>query len=453
MIKIELNNKITLRGVPAGIVNILEEELIVDNPNYLDAQTRGRVTVGIPKQIKLLKYNKKGDHYTLPKGYYYKLIEMLRDKDYTIDNRQPTLKSIPIEFKGKLKRDQLRAGMLILNRSYGVLKAPTGSGKTIITLWVIARRSVPTLIVVHTKELMYQWKEKIQQFLTTEPNQIGLIGDGHREFKDITISIVNSLTKIDIGEFAGQVIVDECHRVPSTTFSNAVGKINTNHLLGLTATDKRSDKLDLLIFHYMGGLIHEIKPKSLQEKGRILKPKLRVVKTGFYYPMKGIYERRPMLQKMVDDQKRNSIILREVRERIKKYPRGVALVISDRIDHCKYLFGSLENEGSELLTGNTPSKQRREVIGRLQAGASKVLVATGQLIGEGFDLPSLSSIFLTFPIKFSGRLQQYIGRIVRVMEGKDNPIIYDFSDSCWYLQHSLRKRMEHYEEMEILEDI
>jgi superfamily II DNA or RNA helicase len=90
------------------------------------------------------------------------------------------------------------------------------------------------------------------------------------------------------------------------------------------------------------------------------------------------------------------------------------------------------------------------VIEKLQQGISNILIATGQLIGEGFDLPQLSSVFLTTPIKFDGKLQQIIGRIVRIAEGKEKAIIYDFSDNNWLLQHNLKSRMEFYKKEGIL---
>ena len=64
----------------------------------------------------------------------------------------------------------------------------------------------------------------------------------------------------------------------------------------------------------------------------------------------------------------------------------------------------------------------------MQDGECHYLIATGQLIGEGFDLPGISSIFLGTPVKFSGRLIQYIGRALRPAPGKDKALIFDFLD-------------------------
>jgi superfamily II DNA or RNA helicase len=285
MITMKINSRLRLCGLPEDIIKQVREELTIDNPLYAEAQEKGRLTRGIPKQLRLMKRNRDKNYYSMPRGYYYRMCELIKNHKVQIYNETVVAKLIDVSFKGKLRRDQTRGGMLINENTCGVLKAPTGGGKTVIAIWTIAKRKVPTLIVVHTKELMYQWKEKLHQFLNINSDQVGLVGDGHRNFKDITIGIVNSLAKMEIPDKYGTLIVDECHRVPATTFANVVEKMSTRYLLGLTATDRRSDGLDELIYRYMGGLVHEIKTKNLQESGDILKPEVKIIETDYSYYM------------------------------------------------------------------------------------------------------------------------------------------------------------------------
>jgi superfamily II DNA or RNA helicase len=97
-----------------------------------------------------------------------------------------------------------------------------------------------------------------------------------------------------------------------------------------------------------------------------------------------------------------------------------------------------------LLTGSVPVKERSRIVEDLNDNRARVLVATAQLIGEGFDLKQLSSIFLATPVKFTGRVKQYIGRILRVTEGKDDALIFDYLDTNGMLKNSFSSRMSAY---------
>ena len=107
-------------------------------------------------------------------------------------------------------------------------------------------------------------------------------------------------------------------------------------------------------------------------------------------------------------------------------------VLSDRKAHCEVMQSLLKQEyktKSNLLTGDTPAKGRQAIVDRLNSGKIKVLIATGQLIGEGFDCKQLSTLFLATPIRFDGRVLQYLGRVLRPAKGKARPKVYDYIDS------------------------
>ena len=157
MITMKINSRLRLCGLPEDIIKQVREELTIDNPLYAEAQEKGRLTRGIPKQLRLMKRNRDKNYYSMPRGYYYRMCELIKNHKVQIYNETVVAKLIDVSFKGKLRRDQTRGGMLINENTCGVLKAPTGGGKTVIAIWTIAKRKVPTLIVVHTKELMYQW--------------------------------------------------------------------------------------------------------------------------------------------------------------------------------------------------------------------------------------------------------------------------------------------------------
>ncbi len=108
------------------------------------------------------------------------------------------------------------------------------------------------------------------------------------------------------------------------------------------------------------------------------------------------------------------------------------MVLSDRKKHCETLQSLLKYKfkvSSELLTGDLGNSQRRAVLDRLNQGEVKVLIATGQLVGEGFDCKDLSTLFIATPIRFSGRVVQYLGRILRTAPGKKQARVFDYVDS------------------------
>ena len=154
----------------------------------------------------------------------------------------------------------------MLARDFGTLNSATGSGKTIMALYMVARRQQPTLIIVHTKDLAAQWTQRIEAFLGIAADKVGVIGAGKNVVgQEITIALVQSLYKCveDVAEHIGFLVVDECHRCPSRTFTEAVSGFDARYMLGLSATPWRRDKLSKLIFWHLGDVHHEVDKNRL----------------------------------------------------------------------------------------------------------------------------------------------------------------------------------------------
>ena len=137
-----------------------------------------------------------------------------------------------------------------------------------------------------------------------------------------------------------------------------------------------------------------------------------------------------MLSELTEDKERNLLIVKDVAATLRE-SRGVCLVLSDRKAHCENLRVLLKYRHqitAEVLTGDVSSKDRKTLTARLQAGDIKVLIATGQLIGEGFDCPQLETLFLVTPFRFSGRLLQYLGRVLRPAPGTRGARVFDYVD-------------------------
>ena len=324
-------------------------------------------------------------------------------------------------------------------RSFGVLEAGTGSGKTIMALALIAIRRQPTLIVVHTKELLYQWQDRIREFLGCEA---GLIGDGRHQVEPVTVAIVNSARKsfTELVPLFGHLIVDECHRVPATLFTDVVSNFDCHYLLGLSATAFRNDDGSTkLIYIFMGDRIHKVDQDELKATGAIVKPRLIRKETGFSYPYRGDYH--ALIKALTRHEGRNRMIIDDIYRAADD--SGTVLVVSDRVGHCEIFERHLREAGVAvaLLTGQTPTEERTAIVEAVQKGEVQVLVATIQLIGEGFDCSGLSSLFLTTPITFEGRLLQVIGRIMRPGKNKEARVFDYLDDSVSVLRRSAQNRM------------
>ena len=446
-VTITLNSSVTLDGnLPSSVIDYLRKRLIIDNPKYLENERRGYSNWNTPEKLSFLHSD--CDSLILPRGFACQLIKCLKlyNVSYQVIDKTVRLPECQFGFKGELFPYQREAIEEAKKKRFGVLTLPPGAGKTVIALGMVAHRKQPTLIITHTKELLYQWINRIETFLGIPRDEIGVIGDKQKTVGErITVAIINSVYPIaeKLSLRTGFLIVDECHRTPSRLFTEAVRGFESGYMLGLSATPYRRDGLTQLIYFYLGDEAFKLDITELQSSGHVMAPSLRIIQTGFDYPCEVEYQ--DLIKNLVRCSKRNGIIVNTVVEHVRR-SQGIALVISDRKTHCQRLgkLLSAKRVSNQVLTGKTNGAKRKRIVEELNSGKVKCLVATGQLIGEGFDLKALSSIFLTTPVKFSGRLKQYIGRILRVEQGKQQAVIYDFEDSPWVLKASLKSRKQAY---------
>ncbi len=431
---ITLTNCLQLKNVPPDILTALTEKLEFVNPKWLENDRLGRWNRGTPKLLKF--YDKVGKTgLWIPRGYMRQLILMCRREKlaYEIDDRRNSLPPVPFSFSGRLKPFQQTAVEDMLARDFGTLSSATGSGKTVMALYIIAQRKQPAIIIVHTKDLATQWVERIDTFLGIAPEEVGMIGAGRKTVGEkITVALVQSLYKCaeEVAPQIGFLIVDECHRCPSRTFTEAVSSFDAQYMLGLSATPWRRDKLSKLIFWHLGDVHHEVDKDHLVETGAVLPAEVTFRQTQFRTRHDPITEYSKMLSELTTDTDRNILITSDVaREAMNS--NGICLVLSDRKAHCENLQSLLRYRNkveSELLTGDLPVSQRQKVIEKLNAKQARVVIATGQLIGEGFDCKELTTLFLATPISFSGRVLQYLGRVLRPAPGKKLARVYDYVD-------------------------
>lgn len=438
--RIELDNNLHLHGAPEKLAAQFCAQFTLDNPLYIAARKAGRYTGNLPPTLSF--YERANGSLTLPRGAANSIVRRAKEHaPVEVEDNRLVLPEIDLTFRGSLRPYQQQACNGALDSSMSVVEAGCGAGKTVLACAIIAAREQPTLVLVHNKELLYQWQERIEQFLGVEA---GLIGDGKFEVRPLAVGIVNTVrSRLDeLTDRFGHVVVDECHRVPASMFTEAVTAFPARYLLGLSATPYRRDNMDNLIGWFVGEHRVRVDMGTLQDIGAVLRPEIVERETDFFYPYRDDYTR--MLTALVENVYRNEIIAADIR---KQAERGTALVVSDRVAHLKRLAEMAAVEGAKLLTGQTPKKERLAIVEDLKGGRVPVLFSTLALIGEGFDCPGLDSLLLASPIKFSGRLKQVVGRVLRPAEGK-TPVVVDFIDSrVGVLKNQAWARRQVYEQL------
>jgi len=257
--------------------------LTIRNPKWAENRKMKRWQGDTPK---LLTFYEQDDNNQLfvPRGAIEPIIEICNKRNIDVDLIDETNQLTPINlcFKGTLKDFQKPVICTILEHEEGTLCSPTGSGKTIMALYLIAQRQQPALIIVHTKELLDQWKDRIETFLGIQKDNIGQFGDGQKWVGEkITVALIQTLRKIKKLPEIGHLITDECHRIPGTTFHETIKRFNCKYLLGLSATPYRRDGLSKLISWYAGPIRYKIDPRELMKQGHITKIQSIIKKTNF----------------------------------------------------------------------------------------------------------------------------------------------------------------------------
>lgn len=446
--EIIISNKIELQNIPSTLARIIRERLTVENPKYADAVKMNRWTGGIDEVLRFYQATQEG--MMLPRGFALQLLRLATQTEtpWRIIDQRRTLPEVSFSFQGKLRDYQREAVKDVLSHEFGILNAPTGSGKTTMALHVISARKQPTLIIVHAKELMQQWVDRACQFLNMVPDEIGIIGSGKKRIGErLTVGIVNSIYPIasKIREHFGQIIVDECHHCPSRTFTEAVSAFDCRFMLGLSATPYRRDGLSKLIYWHLGDQVHAVDKGALVKEGSILQPEIITRRTGYVSSYNLTEDYSKGISELTLSHSRNNLIASDVVAYLKEN-QGPVVLLSDRKQHCETLQGMLVNQeiAAELLTGDLSATKRREVVEKIRAGQVQAIVATGSLIGEGFDLKALSAMFMCTPVKFKGRVLQYVGRILRPAPGKDRATVFDYVDDEPVLMASARARQQVY---------
>jgi superfamily II DNA or RNA helicase len=424
------------QGLSSALLYKLISLAAFPNPEFFKAQAMRLPTYGKPRIISCADDFKK--YIGLPRGCRDEVEELFHTHKAIIewDDQCSHGKKIEVNFTGELNEIQTQAVHELLKHDQGILSATTAFGKTVVGSWMIAKRKVNTLILVHRRQLMDQWKERLASFLDISPKLIGQIGGGKNKTTGIIdIGVIQSLNHKgvvkELVEEYGQIIVDECHHVSAFSFEQVMKKAKAKYVLGLTATPVRKDGHHPIVMMQCGPIRYQVDAKSqaaIRPFDNIVIPRYTNFSVPSDEPKLTIQEIYTLI---AEDELRNDLIFDDLLQALEAGSSPVLL--TERTSHVEYFSERLKGFAKNVivLRGGMGKKHRKalaEQIAGIPEEEERVLIATGRYIGEGFDDSRLDTLFLAMPISWKGTLQQYVGRLHRLHHNKKVVQVYDYVD-------------------------
>ncbi|MDD4402423.1 MAG: DEAD/DEAH box helicase family protein [Desulfitobacteriaceae bacterium] len=458
-------------GFSNKAMNVLKRLAAFRNPDFYKAQAMRLPTFDKPRIISLS--DETSDYICLPRGCEIDLTNLFEPLKADIKWEDETFsgKTIGVEFNGQLRDEQIDAVYQMLQYNNGVLSATTAFGKTVIGAKLIVERRVNTLVLVHTQQLLEQWKERLTQFLIINEELpadpvtrrgrkkvrsiIGQLGGGKKNLSGIIdIAIMQSLVKgdevKDIVRDYGMVIVDECHHVPAFSFERILKNLSAKYIYGLTATPVRQDGHHPIIFMHCGPIRYKVDARE-QAKKRPFEHYIVPRFTPFRKPVsqdEKEWSIGEIYSEISTSQIRNQLIIDDVINCVKEGRNPI--ILTGRKAHVELIAEELSKTIPTVieLTGGMTAKDRKTKLERLSnilPDENIVIVATGRFVGEGFDEPRLDTLFLAMPVAWKGTVQQYAGRLHRLYQNKSEVQIYDYVDvHVGVLERMYHKRLKGY---------
>ena len=432
----EIGSYITVTDPSPELLAWCKENLEMNNPEY---QKKARMHLWLgntPKKIVLYTVN--GNSLTLPFGTLRSILPYLTgdwDKLYKEPKKITYNASVPLYDY----QEEAVAAMLI--NHYGILQSPAGSGKTQMGIALACDLGVKTLWLTHTKDLLTQSKTRAEQYM--DKDLLGTITEGKVSIgKAMTFATIQTMCKTDLEQLKDEwdcIIVDECHRVSGTPtavtqFSKVLNALRARHKFGLSATVHRADGLIKATYAMLGEVVWTVPDEAVAS--RVMTVNVNPVGTGVkmsteYLNSDGTVNYCKLINYLTGNAERNQIILNDLVENRDHYN----LILSERVDHLKYLYAQLPPDlraQAAVIDGKMTSKrlkaEREQAIEDMRTGDKRYLFATYSLAKEGLDIPRLDRLYLVTPQKDYAVIVQSVGRVARVFDGKEQPMVYDYVD-------------------------
>jgi superfamily II DNA or RNA helicase len=449
-LKITVKNQVV---IPKGELSVKAIQFFkrlasIINPEFYKKQNMRVSTYGISRIIEL--YEETHEDILIPIGLLENVLKSL-DENHILyevhDLRSNPQINYNLKFLGDLTNEQENVLKDVLHKPQGVIVAPTGFGKTVLGIALISKLKLKTLIIVNRVKLAQQWEFQIKKFTNTK--DVGKLYDNYNELgSSIDIVTIQSLAAYeDIDEITknyGLIMIDEAHHVASPSYERVIRKFCSKHIIGLTATLKRSDGLESIVTTMIGPLITEVLIDSKKIR-RLLTVRL----TGFKVTSSNEITINDSYQKLYENKERNEMIINDIKASFEM--KKNILVLTDRMSHIDILEKEISKITNQLLVvhGRLKTKEKNDFNEKLiNQKEPFIILATGKYIGEGFDDDRLDTLFLTMPFRWKGTLQQYVGRLNRERQDKFEIQVYDYADiSVRYFSNMYLERLKGYRKM------
>ena len=443
---------ITIRteDCPAKVLEQLVRDLSFPNPEYVSRLQLGRYLGAVPEKICCVLQHR--GLIELPRGAAGLLRRRIKASGGTVsfEDRRTTLAAVGFTTDVELRPYQQEALAWMRRGIQGYVVMPCGAGKTVTGVAAIAAIDQPALIVVHTCDLLEQWRQTVRQILNID---VGVVAEGKRTVGAITVATVQTLVRMPTDELQalgaefGCVVVDEAHHAPASTFQAVLAAMPARYRFGLTATPKREDGLSPLLNLTLGEQLFSVDYGELVAGGYLQVPEIRYVYTSFEFDYGGAKDHPRCMAALTSDGERNATIA-DLTAREANDGHAV-LVLSGRVEHCRRLGRLIRERGvvAKVLVGATGKGERQKILTDFRDGTVPVVVAS-TLADEGLDVPRLDRIILAFPGRARSRTTQRLGRLMRLHPGKSAPILFDVVDaSVTPLMRQFRERRRAYKKL------
>lgn len=452
--KFYVGNKIFAEDFNSDLVQWCEENLVIDNPEFIKKERLGLWTGGTVRKIGL--YEKDGNTLVIPFGCIARLRRQF--SGFPFYSRISAQKGF--SYRSGIKpydyqEDAVQAALEVKN---GVIVAPCGSGKTQIGLEIVARLGAKTLWLTHTQDLLNQSMDRAKGVFDTWG--YGTITGGKVNIgESITFATVQTMTKLDLSQYRDTwdcIIVDECHRcIGSPTrvmqFYKVLSNLACRYKFGLTATPKRADGLEKSMFALLGDVIHEILPEEV--KSTTCPVFVDVVKSPYVPDPKkitlgdGTINYASLINELTHDPERFDMVVYFIDKLEAEAPM---LVLANRVEYLERLAKACSKRAvclSSMGNSKTAKAERKDALQRLNNGDLDVVFATYQLAKEGLDVPNLRYVIFATPEKDSTTVAQAAGRAGRKAEGKKQGTVIDIVDNFGMLYGWYKKRRTVYKKL------
>jgi superfamily II DNA or RNA helicase len=423
-------------GLPSPLLNEIKRLAAFQNPQFYERQGMRLSTALTPRVIGCAEETT--IHLGLPRGCAESLDGLLGEHGVKLSVRDERTEGSPLDvtFEGSLSELQQQAVEAMLQHDHGVVVAPPGAGKTVMGVHLVAQRARNTLVLVHRKPLLDQWRAQLALFLGIAPKEVGRIGAGQsRANGRLDVAMIQSLCRkgqvSDVVAQYGHVVVDECHHVSAVSFERVLAEAKARFVTGLTATLRRRDGHDPIVTMQCGPVRFRVDARDASALPAFPR-RLHVRETTFRLdpamPVPGIQQIYGLL---VGDDARNELIIQDIQRSIRD--GRSPLVLTERREHLDLLADRLRPAAPNVvvLHGGLGARDRKAEVARLTSLPRKephVVLATGRYAGEGFDDPRLDTLHLALPVSWRGTLIQYAGRLHRRHADKSEVRVYDYAD-------------------------